>query len=171
MSSADPVRRRAVLASSAVSLTWLAGCSTVFNRLPEPETSPPPPLYRIVLWNHYETEIGVTLVVKRNGNIVHWDTHKVRPPHDGDTAYGLPLTEDWMGCGLYDVSVRLKDESQWETVDFRELEPPNVKDDKVSAIHLEFDFLPEGVNVNSFYSNAPYLRCDGKTTGTREAQN
>lgn len=172
MSPSRPTQRRAVLASGVSLLTSLAGCSTVFNQSSEPETYHPPPLHRIILWNYHETEIRVTLVVKRNGNIVHWDTHKVRVPNDESRAFGLPLTDkEWIGCGLYDVSVRLQDESQWATVDFQELEPAEVENGKVQAIHLEFDFRPEGVNANPYYSNAPYIRCQGKTTGTRGAQN
>jgi hypothetical protein len=171
MSSSRPIRRRTVLAGSAGLLTGLAGCSTDLPPLPEPETSHPPPLRRIVLWNYYGTAIRISLVVKRNGNIVHWDTHEVGPPDDGGRRHGLPLAEEWMGCGLYVVSARLQNKSRWATVDFREVEPTEVENGKIEAIDIEFEFRPTEVTVHPFHYNAPSYRCKGKTTETRGTQN
>ena len=167
MSPSGLIRRRAVLASSASLVTGLAGCSTIFNQSSDSETYHPPPLYQIVLWNHYDTEIRVTLVAKRNGKIVHWDTHTVRQPDDGSRAYGFSLTDkEWMGCSQYDVSARLQDESKWAALDFRELEPAGVRNGKAQSIELNFDFLPDGLNLRPTYLDDPLIRCEENTTGT-----
>lgn len=173
MSPSSPVRRRTVLASSVSLFTGLAGCSIIFDQSSEPETYHPPPLHAIRLWNYYDEPKHATLVVERDGHIVHWNTYKV--PMQADTSENdldvLSISnKEWMGCGRYEVSTRLQNKSQWATLDFRDVEPSGMANGKIQTIRLGIDFNPEGIDFRPVHLDDPMVRCEDTQTGTQATQ-
>ncbi len=164
MSLSAHVRRRAVLASSASLFSGLSGCSSVFSES-DPETYRPPPLHAIHLANYYDEPKQTSLVVERNGQIVHWNTYKL-PKQSQDRIIAIS-DKEWIGCGRYEVSIRVQDNSQWATLDFEDVESSKMANGKIQTIRLGVDFRPEGINFRPVHLDDPMIRCEDTQTGAQ----
>ena len=167
MSRTNPIRRRVVLASSASLLTGLAGCSGVFNfdQSTDPETYRPPPLHEIEIKNLFEKEKELEVVVERDGNLVYWETRKVPPanPKPEEKFLGRVFTitkKKWMGCGAYEVSARVMNESLSETMDLRELEPSPSLEGEFQPVELRIEFRSDEIEMNTTRLDEPLIRCE-----------
>lgn len=147
-------KRRTFLAVGASLISGLAECSAVFKRSSGRENSRPPPLYEIVIENHYTEKKRLDLVVERDGKIVHWDSYEIPtlgPRKDGVyTGKAIAINDkEWLGCGAYEVSARLPSEQKWATIDFRKLEPESGTDGKFRPVELNIVFSADQMSMTT----------------------
>ena len=76
-------------------------------------------LLGIDIFNRDSEAHTVHTLVRRNGEIVHWSSHHLKPAHGGEpTIRGLDT--DWPDSPApFDVSVRLDGSKSWDTTDFK----------------------------------------------------
>lgn len=163
--------RRVLLAAGASLFSSFAGCSSVFTQTSEPSAERPPPLLRIEAKNTFEEVKEMELVVERDGEIVHWGNHGIRPanprPEENYLGWVEEIKEPWMGCGAYEVSIRVSGTDLHRTIDFRELEPSPSIDGKFQPVILRIEFSPEGITTNTTRMDDPLLGCSGEPTSGR----
>lgn len=163
------IHRRTVLASCAGLAVSLAGCSSFSNQPADPEVDYPPPLQNIRFKNLFDNPQKITLVVEKDEELVHWDSHEIASAtntQDEDIRYRYIELEnkDWMGCGVDQVSAALENSNKKAMIDFHTLPPSTSSNSKFPPLELTIEFSPERLRIGTTRLDKPRIQCTGYET-------